>query len=52
MMKLRYEIKDTHNPTWRGYRYSNIERARRELAKAEPPGRFVLIDRETKEEVK
>lgn len=50
-MKLRYEIKDTHNPGWRGPRYSNLKAAKRELWYAVPPGRFVLIDRETGKEI-
>jgi len=48
-MALRYEIKDTYNPTWRGQRFSTKERGKRELAHAFPPGRWELIDRETKE---
>lgn len=49
MVKLRYEIRDTHNPQWRGQRFSTEDRARRELGHAYPPGRWELIDRTTGE---
>lgn len=45
-MALRYEIKDSFNPTWRGQRFSTLERAERELTHAVPTGRFVIIDRD------
>lgn len=47
MPSLRYEIRDTHNPQWRGQRFSTEERARRELGHAYPPGRWELVDRTT-----
>lgn len=31
-MKLRYEIRDRQHPKWRGQRFTNLDRARRELA--------------------
>jgi hypothetical protein len=50
-MKGRYELVDSHIPEWRGMRYTNLERARRELAKSWPPGRFHIFDRLTKERI-
>jgi hypothetical protein len=50
-MKLRYELLDTHHPGWRGQRFTSLDRARRELAQAIPPGRFVLYDRQEREEM-
>jgi hypothetical protein len=48
-MTAQYEIIDTEHPTWRGMRFSTIERARRELARAVgTPGRFIIIPRPTK----
>ena len=52
MTKQRWELKDTVHPDWRGQRFSSRERAEKELAQAVPPGRFVLVDRETGEVVK
>jgi len=46
-MKLRYELVDMENPTWRGERFSTIERGQQELRASFPPGRFVLYDRLT-----
>ena len=51
-MNRRYEIRDTLNPKDRGQRFTDEARARKELAMAVPAGRFILIDRLTKEEVK
>lgn len=51
-MALRYEVKDRHDPRARGGRSAKLERARRELAKSYPPGRFYIYDREEKREVK
>jgi len=51
-MRLRYELKDSHHPTWRGQRFTNLERAIREHERAVPPGRFHLIDRKTGERIR
>ena len=51
-MNRRYEIRDTLNPKDRGQRFTDEARARKELAMAVPAGRFILIDRLIKEEVK
>jgi hypothetical protein len=48
-MNRRYEIRDTKNPADKGMRFTSLGRARQELAHAVPAGRFVIIDRETKE---
>jgi hypothetical protein len=48
-MTGRYEIRDSHYPRERGMRFADLARARRELARAVPPGRFHLYDRETRE---
>lgn len=49
-MNLRYEIRDTHHPKWKGQRFSTLERARREMTfSVGVPGRWILVDRETKE---
>ena len=50
-MKLRYELIDTHHPEWKGQRFTSIMRAQRELDRSVPPGRFRLIDRQTKERI-
>ena len=50
-MKLRYEIIDNEHPTWKGTRFSTLDRARRELAHAAPAGRFYIKDRTTNTEV-
>lgn len=47
----RYEIRDTHNPTWKGMRFTSLDRALRELAHAVPKSRFEVIDRTTGEKV-
>lgn len=47
-MTGRYEIQDTHHPEWRGMRFTSLERAERELARAVPAGRFIIVDRQTK----
>ena len=52
MMAYRYELVDTVHPSWRGGRFTSLRHALRELAAAFPPGRFVLIDRTTGEEVR
>lgn len=44
-MTARYEIVDSHHPDWRGMRFSTLERAERELARAVPAGRFYIRDR-------
>ena len=47
-MKQRWEIVDGHNPTWRGQRFSSLDRARRELALAVGvAGRWSIVDRAT-----
>lgn len=51
MTKQQYEIKDSHYPRERGMRFSSLERAKKELARSVPPGRFILIDRATGKEV-
>lgn len=51
-MKLRYELKDLHHPTWRGERFTALERALKAHDEAYPPGRFAVIDRLTKERVR
>lgn len=50
-MKLRYEIIDKNHPTWKGTRFSTLDRAQRELAHAVPAGRFYIKDRTTGTEV-
>ena len=50
-MKLRYEIKDSHNPRDRGMRFTALDRARKELTYSVPTGRFFILDRQTKKEV-
>jgi len=50
-MAAKFEIVDTENPRDRGMRFSSLVRARRELDRAVPRSRFILIDRETREEV-
>jgi hypothetical protein len=47
-MKGRYEIIDTHHPTWRGQRFTDKKRAEKVLAESVPPGRFVIKDRAEK----
>jgi len=48
-MRLRYELRDTHHPDWRGQRFTNRDAAFRELAQAVgDEGRFELYDREDK----
>lgn len=48
-MKLRYELRDTHHPDWRGQRFTNRDTAFRELSQAVgPEGRFELYDRKDK----
>lgn len=43
----RYEIKDTHNPTWKGQRFTSLDRAEREFAHTVgEPGRWELWDRD------
>ena len=49
---MAYEIKDRENMKARGQRFSSLARAERELAYAVPASRFVIVDRETGEEVK
>lgn len=49
-MKLRYEIIDNEHPTWKGTRFSTLDRARRELTHAVPAGRFYIKDRTTNTE--
>lgn len=50
-MKLRYEIRDT-KAGGRGQRFTSEDRARKELAQAVgEPGRWILFDRLTKEDV-
>jgi hypothetical protein len=44
-MKLRYEIKDRENPSSRGQRFTNLERAENELARSVPRSRWYLYDR-------
>ncbi len=52
MARQRYEIRDTTRPEWRGQRFTNEDRARRELAQCVgDPGRWILIDRETGQEM-
>jgi hypothetical protein len=52
IMKLRYEIRDSHNPTWRGQRFTSEDRARRELGQAVgEPMRWHLVDRSTGETI-
>ena len=51
LVKLRYELRDTHHPDWRGQRFTELDRARREKDQSIPPGRFIIIDRQTREEV-
>lgn len=52
MTTTKYEIIDGNNPTWKGMRFSTLERAERELAKAvAAPGRFYIIDRSTRKKV-
>jgi hypothetical protein len=48
---LRYELVDSHHPDWRGMRFSDLERARKELERSHPPGRFFLKDRQTGERI-
>ncbi len=43
----RYEIRDSHNPDFRGQRFSSLDRAEREFSQAVgEPGRWELWDRE------
>lgn len=44
-MNLRYELKDSVHPTWKGRRFATLERAERELAASTPVGRFFVQDR-------
>ena len=50
-MTKRYELIDTHHPEWKAGRFNSLPHAKRELNASYPPGRFVLIDRETGETV-
>ena len=50
-MTGRYEIRDRENPRARGYRFTALDRAQRELAHAVPAGRWFIYDRQTGEEV-
>lgn len=47
-MTGRYEIKDRTNPLARGYRFTSLDRAKRELARAVPRTRFYILDRQAK----
>jgi hypothetical protein len=51
-MPATYELIDTKNPKARGMRFKSLPTARRELAASVPAGRFILIDRETRTEVR
>jgi hypothetical protein len=44
-MTGRYEIRDRHNPKDRGMRFTDLARAQRELARAEPTSRWFIFDR-------
>lgn len=50
-MKGRYEIKDRNNPKAKGYRFTKLEHAQRELAHATPPERWYIFDRAEGKEV-
>jgi hypothetical protein len=50
-MSLKYELVDSHNPRERGSRFGTLERAKKALAEAIPPGRFYIKDRHTKQPV-
>jgi hypothetical protein len=48
-MKLRYELKDMFNPTWRGHRFTALERALKARDEAVgDPGRWQVWDRAEK----
>lgn len=48
-MKLRYELKDTYNPQWKGQRFTALERALKARDEAVGnPGRFQVWDRAEK----
>ena len=49
-MVKRYELRDNNHVDWPGMRFTTIERAKREFRNAVGnPGRWSLIDRETKQ---
>jgi len=39
---MKFEIYDKNNPTWRGQRFSTLERAEKELRHAVPQSRFAI----------
>ena len=47
-MKLRYELKDREHPSWRGERFTTLERATKALRQSVPSGRFYLYDRQNR----
>lgn len=50
-MTGRYEIRDNQNPKARGYRFTKLERAQRELTHAVPASRWFIFDRQTKQAI-
>lgn len=50
-MQRRYELRDSHYPTWRGMRFSDLARAEKALKQSVPSGRFYIFDRLTKERI-
>ena len=50
--KRRLELRDSHHPTWRGQRFSSLEKALTELAQAiGEKDRWTLTDRDTGETI-